>query len=225
LPDLFFNNFLKGKINCVLVFSSLNYSNQQRGLKGQIVVGEDNMNFKIKSALIFKFWMGCLLINLCIACAGGNPLGRGGWVEEDSRIPILDGGPHQGTWQTRDVSINYEYQEATSSLQIAGVIELASYIQNNFNTLEHLRLNIHFLEANGIVLETKRIRAFGYRRFFDSLGEMSFNSRFNLTQDTVAFAFSYHGRVTEGGGSGNFSRSGDRIDWEFWKVPRRSPPQ
>jgi hypothetical protein len=166
-----------------------------------------------------------VLINLGIACVGGTSLSPGAWVEEEDRISVLDGGPHKGSWQTRDLSINYEYREATSSLQITGVIELASYLQYNFNTLEHLRLNIHFLEANGIVLDTKRINVFGYRRPLDFLGELSFNSRFDLAQDTVAFAFSYSGRVTEGGGSPTFSRSGDRTDWKFWKVPHRALPK
>jgi hypothetical protein len=190
-----------------------------------MVTVEDEMRLENKTlntpALLTLFG----LINLCIACVGGTSLSPGAWVEEEDRIPVMDGGPHEGSWQTRDLSIHYEYQEAAPSLQVTGVIEFASYIQKNFSSLEHLRLNIHFLEANGIVLETKRIRSFGYRRFFDLLGKMSFNSRFDLTQDTVAFAFSYHGKVTEGGGSRNFSRSGDRIDWEFWKVPRRRPPE
>ena len=186
---------------------------------------EDNMNSKFKSSSVFKLWIACLLIYLCIACVGGTSLSPGAWVEEKDRISVLDGGPHKGSWQTRDLSINYEYREATSSLQITGVIELARHLQYNFNTLEHLRLNIHFLEANGIVLETKRIRAFGYRRFLELLGEMSFNSRFDLTQEAVAFAFSYHGRVSEGALPPSVSSSGGRIDMEFFKVPRRRPPK
>jgi hypothetical protein len=183
------------------------------------------MRSQKKTLIVPRLLTLFVLINLCIACVGGTSLSPGAWVEEEDRISMLDGGPHKGSWQTRDLSVHYEYREATSSLQITGVIELASYLQYNFNTLEHLRLNIHFLEANGIVLETKRIKVFGYRRFLEFLGEMSFNSRFDLTQETVAFAFSYHGKVTEGGGSPTFSRSGDRIDSEFFKVPRRRPPK
>jgi hypothetical protein len=217
----------KSKINCILVFSSLNYSNELGGgdVKAKINTGEDDMHSQKKILIASRLPMLFLLINLCIACVGGTSLSPGAWVEEEDRISILDGGPHEGSWQTRDLLIHYQYRETTSSLQITGVIEFASYIQKNFRTLEHLKLNIHFLEANGIVLDTKRIKAFGYRRFFDLLGQMSFNSRFDLTQDTVGFGFSYHGRVTEGGGSRNFSRSGDRIDWDFFKAPRRRPPK
>ena len=183
------------------------------------------MRSQKKTLIASRLPMLFVLINLCIACVGGTSLSPGAWVEEEDRISMQDGGPHKGSWQTRDLSINYEYREATSSLQITGVIELASYLQYNFNTLEHLRLNIHFLEANGIVLETERIKVFGYRRFLDFLGEMSFNSDFDLTQETVAFAFSYHGRVTEGALPPSLSSSGGRIDMEFFKVPRRGPPK
>ena len=168
-----------------------------------------------------------VLINLCIACAGGSSLSPGAWVAEEDRIPVLDGGPHKGSWQTRDLSIHYEYQEAASSLQITGVVELANYITTGYNTLEYLHLYIHFLEANGTVLATKRIRAFGYQ-VFRLEREMTFNERLDLTQDSVAFAFSYSGKATSGGGGGPSimgSDSSGRTDWEFWKVPRRSPPR
>jgi hypothetical protein len=168
-----------------------------------------------------------VLINLCIACAGSNPLSPGAWVAEEDRIALMDGGPHKGTWKTRDLSIQYEYQDAAPSLQVKGVLELANYIPMGFSTLEYLHLYIHFLDANGTVLATQRLRAFGYQSF-RLAREMTFNERFDLTQDTVAFAFSYSGKATAAGGpgpSGSNSSSEGRTDWEFWKVPRRSPPK
>lgn len=182
------------------------------------------MEFKITSLFIFKLLIACLLINLCVACASGTALSPGAWVEEADRISVLDGGPHEGNWQTRDLTINYEYQEAGTGLQISGVIELGDYIQKGFNTLENLYLYIHLLEANGTVLVTKNIKIFGYRRYLDLLDEMTFNNRFDLMDNTVYFAFSYSGRVIQGSGSGVSSSRG-RIDWNFWKVPRRNPPK
>jgi hypothetical protein len=57
------------------------------------------------------------------------------------------------------------------------------------------------------------------------MGEMTFNNRYDLTENTVSFAFSYSGRVTQGGGTGIGSNARGRIDWDFWKVPRRNPPK
>jgi hypothetical protein len=183
------------------------------------------MNFKIKSSLEFKLLIAFLLINLCVACTGGTALSPGAWVEEADRIAVLDGGPHKGNWQTRDLIINYEYQEAVKNLQISGIIELADYIPKGFSTLERLKLYIHFIEADGTVLDTRSIKIFGYRRYLDLMGEMTFNNRYDLTENTVSFAFSYSGRVTQGGGTGIGSNARGRIDWDFWKVPRRNPPK
>lgn len=184
------------------------------------------MNLKMKSSLVLKLLIACLLINLWVACAGGGTaLSPGAWVEEADRIAVLDGGPHKGNWQTRDLTINYEYQEAVKNLQISGVIEFADYIPKGFNTLEYLKLYIHFLEADGTVLETRSIRIFGYRRYLDFIGEITFNHRYDLTGNTVSFAFSYSGRVIQGGGTGIGSSARGRIDWDFWKVPRRNPPK
>ena len=183
------------------------------------------MTFKVKSSLVFKLLITCLFINLWVACAGGTALSPGAWVEETDRIDVLDGGPHKGNWQTRDMIINYQYQDAAKNLQISGTIELADYIPKGFNTLERLKLYIHFLNADGTVLATRNIKTFGYRRYLELIGEMTFNNRFNLTEKTVSFAFSYSGRVTEGGGPTIRSNGGGRIHWDFWKVPRRSPPK
>jgi len=183
------------------------------------------MNVKIKSSLVFKLLIACLLINIGVACSGGTALSPGAWVEETDRIAVLDGGPHKGHWQTRDLIITYEYQEAAKNLQISGIIELADYIPKGFNTLAHLKLYIHFLEADGTVLDTRTIKIFGYRRYLDFIGEMTFNHRYDLTENTVSFAFSYSGKVSQGGGTGVGSSGRGRIDWDFWKVPRRNPPK
>lgn len=168
-----------------------------------------------------------VLTNLCIACVGGTSLSPGAWVEEQDRIQIMDGGPNKGSWQTRDLTIHYEFQKASPSLQVSGLVELAEYIPKGFDSLDFLNVNIHFLDANGIVLDVRRLKSFGTSRSFRALGDINFNGRFDLTQDTVAFAFSYSGRATSGGGGPGLTArgSGGRTDWDFWKVPRRSPPE
>ena len=196
--------------------------------KTKLTTVEDRMRANNQISLTPGLLTLIVLTNLCIACAGSNPLSPGGWVPEEDRIAVMDGGPHKGSWQTRDLTINYEYQEAAPDLQVKGIIDLANYIVMGYNALEYFDMYIHLLEANGIVLETKRIRGFGFRRPLDLIGEMTFSGSFDLTQDTVAFAFSYSGRAVSTGGAGlsnsNSSNEG-RIDWDFWKIPRRRPPE
>ena len=182
------------------------------------------MDSKIITTLVLKLLIACMLMIQNVGCAGGTALSPGAWVEDQDRIAVLDGGPHEGNWQTRDMTIIYEYQEASKGLQISGRIELADYIPKGFNTLEHLNLYIHFLNADGTVLETRSVKIFGYRRYLELIGEMTFNNRFGLTEESVYFAFSYSGKVIQGSGSGVSSSRG-RINWDFWKVPRRKPPR
>jgi hypothetical protein len=192
------------------------------------MVGEDDMCSKKRTSIAFKVLLTGLLIHLIFACAGVNPLSPGAWVEENDRIALQDGGPHKGNWQTRDLTIDYEYREAAKNLQITGTIKLADYIPKGFSTLDYLRIYIHFLASNGVVLETKSVKFFGYLRYLDYLEKMSFKSQMDLPEGTVAFAFSYSGRASQGGGGGSFvgdnSNSG-QIAWDFWKVPRRNPPK
>ena len=190
-----------------------------------MVIGEDAMPLKETALTVFKLLLIGFLVHLFFACAIKTSLSPGAWVEENDRIALQDGGPHKGSWQTRDLTIDYEYQEAAKNLKVNGEIKLADYIPKGYSTLDYLRLNVHLLASSGIVLQTKSIKIFGYRRSIDYLGEMTFNSQLDLPEDTVAFAFSYSGRASQGGGSpiGDNSSSG-QIAWDFWKVPRRSPP-
>jgi len=186
------------------------------------------MDSKNKASIAFKALLLGLLINLFFACATGTSLSPGAWVEEKDRIALQDGGPHKGSWQTRDLTIDYDYREAAKKLDITGTIKLADYIPNGFSTLDYLRIYISFLAPDGVVLETKDIKYVGYFRAIDYLEKMTFNTQLDLPQDTVAFAFSYSGRASQGGGSpfGNNSGNGSgQIAWDFWKVPRRSPPK
>jgi hypothetical protein len=184
------------------------------------------MGSEKKSSIAFRVALLGLLMNLLFACAMGTSLSPGAWVEPDDRVALQEGGPHKGIWQTRDLTIDYEYQEAAKNLQVSGTIKLADYIPKGFSTLDYLRIYIHFLTPSGMVLETKNLQYFGYLRWLDYLGKMSFSSQFDLPEGAMAFAFSYNGRASQGGGSpmGNNGGSG-QISWDFWKVPRRSPPK
>ena len=165
----------------------------------------------IKLAIVF------FLIPFFIACSGVNPLSSGAWVEEKNRIPVLQDDQQEGSWKTRDLAINYELRQDGNTIHISGEVDFGKHIGGGFSTLETLTVYIHSLKDNGIVLQTKPVKTFGYRRHFDLMGPMTFNGQFNASGEAeiVAVAFSYSGTVMEGGG---------RTTWDFWKIPRRKPP-
>jgi hypothetical protein len=175
------------------------------------------MRIKEHTWIIFKSIVLIFLIQLTFACSGVNPLSPGAWVEEQNRIPVLHDGQQKGSWQTPDLSIEYELRKESNRLQISGVVDFGGYITRGFSTLEYLTVYLHALKDDGIVLKTIPVKIFGYRRHFDLLGKMSFDGHFDMSEDVgiVAVAFSYSGTVMEGGG---------RTTWDFWKVPHRKPP-
>jgi len=183
------------------------------------------MRKKKKVLVEFKAVGSFLLIILLVACAGRLTTYKGLWVTEDNRISLQDGGPHQGNWQTRDVAIEYTYQQETQNLQISGVVKLGGYLTNGFRTLEYLILDIYTLDTDGIVLNSELMLNYGYRRDLDFVGEITIDNQLALPPDTAAIAFGYRGRVSEGGGTVPKSGGGDGIAWEFWKIPGRKPSE
>jgi len=161
--------------------------------------------------------IGFILVNLFLACSGVNPLSPGAWVEEKSRIPVLTSGPQEGTWQTRDLTIEYELVQQDNTLRISGVVDFGGHHTSNFTILEYLTIYIHALGPEGIVKKTKAVRTFGFRRQIWLMGKLSFDGDFEMSADfdIIAVSFSYSGTVRAGG-------------WEsgvdIWKVPRRKPP-
>ena len=157
------------------------------------------------------------LIPFFIACSGVNPLSSGAWVEEKNRISVLQDRQQDGSWKTRDLAINYELRQDANTIHISGEVDFGGHIGGGFSTLKYLTVYIHALKDNGIVLETKPVKTFGYRRQLDLMGALSFKGQFDMPADAeiVAVAFSYSGTVEEGGG---------RTSWDFWKIPRRKPP-
>jgi hypothetical protein len=181
---------------------------------------------KKKRALVgFKAVGMFLLIILLVACAGRLTTYDGSWVAEDKRISLQDGGPHEGNWQTRDVAIEFAYQQKPQNLQISGVVKLGSYLTNGYRTLDYLILDIYTLDADGIVLNSDVMLNYGHRRILDFVGEVTFDNQLALPADTAAIAFGYRGRVSEGSGTVPRGGGGDGIAWEFWKLPGRKPPE
>ena len=183
-----------------------------------MIVTEVKMQIKKKNVMISSLLTLFLFNTPLFAHAGSNPLSPGAWVAEENRISLLDSGQNKGNWQTRDLSIEYEFLPEERSIQIAVVVELANHITTSFSSLEHLTIYIHVLKADGFVEDIIRIKTFGYRQRFDLIGRMAFDSRMDLSEDSVAIAFSYNGTVSQGGGAYG-------VDfWNIWKVPHRSPP-
>lgn len=156
-----------------------------------------------------------------VACTGNLFSYRGATAQEKNRIALLEGGPFQGSWQTRDLAVKYNYLRDKKNLQISGTILLDSSLKTGFSTLEYLFFWVNFLGVDGNVLDTKGIMTSSHKKWI-LIENLFFKSRLEMPENTLAIAFSYRGRVRNGGGS---TIAGDRLgeatDWEFWDVPKR----
>ncbi len=102
-------------------------------------------------------------------------------VAAQDRIPLLQGGPHTGSWESNDVSLEYQYvaQEGTFKLNIGGEAK---------RKYDQLSVWIKFFDAQGKVLETKSVFNSGFRREL-SRGKDAIEETLEIPTNSTQFTF------------------------------------
>jgi hypothetical protein len=164
-----------------------------------------------------------LSLGLVAACQGRFFSYRGAVVTQENRIELREGGPHGGSWKTGDLLVDYQYIGDQAELELSGTVELAKRLTKSFTTLEYLILQVHLLDSEGKVLGSEGIATSEYRHM---VGKLSFKRSLELLPGTVAIAFSYTGRVRDGGGTGRaFDDAGNGDSMDFWIYPFIKGPE
>jgi hypothetical protein len=164
-----------------------------------------------------------LFLGLVVACQGRFFNYRGAVVRQENRIELREGGPHKGSWKTGDLSVHYQYLKDQGKVELFGTVELAKRLSKSFTTLEYLILRVHLLDSEGKVLVSKGIAASEYRHM---VRKLSFNRSLELPPGTAAIAFSYTGRVRDGGGTGRaLEDAGNGDSMDFWIYPFIKGPE
>lgn len=167
------------------------------------------MGFRTSVKTIFKAGAAVLLLASLIACQGGLGSYAGKSVDVGNRIELLDGGPHQGAWETRDLMVEFQYLRLRQDLQISGLIKLQQYL-SHFNSMKYLYFRMHFVDGGDRVLADQALlKSIGYRVGMPE--KIRFKAELKIPPDGAAFAFSYRG-CAQGGGE-------RAEDWQFWKAP------
>jgi hypothetical protein len=166
--------------------------------------------------LVWLFLLACLLW----ACVGaGTQRFEGRVTKPASRVAVEPGGPHQAQWQARDLTIRFAYQWEANRFDIGGTVELSKKIQH-FTTLDSLRIQLHFLDAEGVVLATYGVWNAGRRNNMHyHFVNFKFDRHYLPPAGTDMIGFSYAGEASDSGGDGLARRSGGRGDWSFWWTP------
>lgn len=88
-----------------------------------------------------------LLLLLSIACQGVQKT-----VKPEDRISLLEGGPHSGNWESKTISLDYQYYRQSAEVRLsvrAKVITGAPY--------QGFEVWVQFVDAQGNILEEKSI--------------------------------------------------------------------
>ena len=166
------------------------------------------MNLKKKIILLFKQGMLSLFLIVFVACAGSLDNYQGKTADPDSRIG-LNGGSHNGTWQTDDLTVKYSYSRKPNTLQITGNVELKDKLKDVSDIVQNFVLQVNFLNSNGQALDTKELAIAGYR---EMVTNWDFDHSFELPANTSAMAFSYQGQM-------GFEAAGGGSAGQFWHDP------
>jgi hypothetical protein len=137
------------------------------------------------------------------ACRGPLFSYRGHPIAEDRRVFLLEGGPHEGRLQTKDLVVTYVYHRNQAVLELTGSVEL---VYRNF--VRDFRLNAHWADCDGSIIEDQVLVRGAYaqrRRLFQ------FRVDQRLPQFTCMLGFSYGGTAYDTGFDSGFK--------EFWMVP------
>lgn len=166
------------------------------------------MNSRKKIMPLFARGFLVLFLSALIACASSLDTYQGKSADPNSRI-LLNGGSHNGMWQTDDLTVNYSYSRKPNILQITGNVALKDKLKDASNIVQNFILQVNFLNADGQALGTKELAVASYR---EMITNWDFDHNFELPANTYAMAFSYQGQMgveATGGGSAE----------QFWHDP------
>ena len=102
----------------------------------------------------------CVLVIFLVslaACQSGLFSYRGRIVEPDKRLALSEGGPHEGSWQTFDLTVEYQYEQKAGKLHLSGVAELSDHYKVNYDILNHFYVTVFFLDIEGKVLDSELV--------------------------------------------------------------------
>jgi len=163
------------------------------------------------SKLFLLMLLGILVTGFW-ACQHAGFSYRGGMTSKADRISIVDEGTQQGTWETPDLTLAYEYTRSRDDLDLRGRISFSRHLIYGYNTLERFTVQANFAGPEGKILDSVMLLVAG--RNVD-LEAMSFSRDFTLPPGSEYMVFSYRGRAKGSGGDQEGS-----VSWDFWKTPR-----
>jgi hypothetical protein len=141
----------------------------------------------------------------------------GALAQPDNRLVIEDGGPHPVRWENRDLILDYEYEKSPDQIRMLGRVALQDG-NAKFPAIKRMHVDVHFLDANGLILDTGRLWTSGFWEPM-ILVNWSFDRTWAIPAGTSMIGFSYSGTVGEQGSGPGKDDGGGGVEWDFWQGP------
>lgn len=152
---------------------------------------------------------------ILLACASAVPPHIGKTVRPDNRFPLAGLPKGEATWTAPDLKLHYRATTVGNNLDISGFVEFSSNLAK-YPTVNAFRIYLHFLDAAGVVLDTKLLWTAGVgvdHRFV----RWTFQRKWPPPPGALAVGFSYRGGVSEPGGNSGVGQT--NTGWEVQQAP------
>jgi hypothetical protein len=153
-----------------------------------------------------------LLIIVLTDCQGSLLTYKGAWVSGKYRIALEDGTQRSGSYQSPDLTIEYQWERSGNELQLSGTAEFTSEMRNSYDWISSFHLSVFFTDAQGIILEGRGIPTPGCENLNN---RMRFSEKLLLPPGTANMAFGYSGQARDSGSGGK----GGSGEISFGQVP------
>ena len=168
-----------------------------------------NRYLRRKAAAIIALLLICGLAG----CQTGALSFQGREVRPENRILFPVEGTGTGSWQTRDMTIEYQLITKGNGIHLTGTLFWANHIRFNYNNMR-ISLRANFFDDQNMITGGQAIPLIGFWRLEETL---QLDVLLNTSPTDKGLAFSYSGRASDGGT--NRRGKGDAIDFSIWHVP------
>ncbi len=156
------------------------------------------MNVKFRAVW---FCLVSLLLLSQAACVPTSELYHGKQIPSGQNETVLQEGSYQGTFETFDISMTYEYLLNGEVLELSGNLALGRHYQRLYTRLQNLRVYLFILDHDSLVSKTVPLLDIASAATEEAF---EFKQLIKVPAGSKALAFGYLGKVSELEGTANF---------------------
>lgn len=122
-------------------------------------------------------------------------------------VPLVQGGPQQGTFHSQYLTIKYDYTFSQNQLTVSGKLKFADSLTMNYPGLQQFYIEVVLLNAQGGLIERRNVHLKTAYKWGEqeTLAASAFKAQFSVPAQTAGMAFYYNGvtqaGVRDGGGT------------------------